>query len=239
MTGSLVEVRDVSVRFAGAVALRDVRLDVARGEVVAVLGRNGAGKTTLLRCLAGAVRPTAGTVVLDGGRISGGAAPTARRGVRLVTETGNVFADLTVTENLWSGAYWLRSREFRARLAEVVAAFPILERLLRRRGGELSGGERQFVAVTRVLMASPSVVLLDEPSLGLSPKLATELLSSVVRRTREDGATVVVAEQNAQLALRFCDRAHLLETGRLACSGTAAQVASAVASGGGLLEGTT
>lgn len=236
---ALLEVRDLAVRFGGAVALDGVRLAVSEGEVTAVLGRNGAGKTTLLRCLAGAVRPSAGSVELAGRPVGGGPARTARRGVRLVTETGNVFTDLTVTENLWSGAYWLRAGAFRARLAELVAAFPILDRLLTRRGGELSGGERQFVAVTRVLMAGPSVVLLDEPSLGLSPKLAGELLASVVRRAREDGAAVVVAEQNARLALRFCDRAHLLETGRLVRSGSAAEIGAAVAAGGGMLAGTT
>lgn len=234
----LLETRALTVRFGGAVALHDVTLTARDNAVTAVLGRNGAGKTTLLRCVAGVVKPATGAVMLDDHRLPRGASAVARRGIRLVPESANVFTDMTVRENLRTGAYWLRSRQFRGRLAGLTDSFPILAPLLGSKGGQLSGGERQFVAVARVLMASPRLVLLDEPSLGLSPKLAHELLTAVARRVREDDVTVIIAEQNAQLALRFCEHAHVLETGRLSASGSATAVTEAITTGTGLLDGT-
>lgn len=221
-----IRLSSVTAGYSGAVALSDVSVEMATGSTVSVLGRNGAGKSSLLRVLAGVLRPTKGELQLFGERPPRTVAATARKGIRLVPESKNLFADMTVAENLRSGVVRLSAYEVRQRLQWARSRFPILERLMDRQASTLSGGERQTVAVVRALLARPAVLLLDEPSLGLAPKLLAELLDTVTSAAREGGVTVVLAEQNASAALAVTDSAYWLEAGRVVTTGTAMRTQS-------------
>jgi branched-chain amino acid transport system ATP-binding protein len=213
----------VTVDFNGALALRDVSVTVPSGASTAVLGRNGAGKTTLLRALAGAVRIAAGTVRWDDRPVPRQPWHAAAMGLRFVPESGNVFPELSVLDNLHSGAPWLRAGEMRRRVEETLEVLPLLGRLLARRAGLLSGGERQALAIGRARVAPPRLLLLDEPSLGLAPKLAAELLASIGTIVERQGTTTVIAEQNVPLALGLCDHVVHLDTGAVLFAGPAAE----------------
>lgn len=202
------------VSFAGAVALQDVSLSVREGESVAVLGRNGAGKTTLVRTLVGLVKPDSGRVQRRGTEIKR-VADSVASGVRFVPESGNVFADLTVMENLYSAAPW-QARGLRdQRVSEVLTLLPVLERLRKRKAGQLSGGERQALAVGRAMMARPKVLVLDEPTLGLAPRLAEGLMDVLARVQHETKVAIVIAEQSPTLTQLLCRRFVVLEVGRV------------------------
>jgi branched-chain amino acid transport system ATP-binding protein len=222
---ALLELDGVHAGYGPVNVLDDVTFDVGQGETVALLGANGAGKTTTLRAICGMLRPR--------GRVSIGGRDVTRRpteqivrlGVAHVPEGRGTFAPLTVEENLRLGAYARRDGRVRASLARAYELFPRLEERRAQRAGTLSGGEQQMLAIARALMLEPKLMLLDEPSLGLAPKLVRELFK-ILRRIKEDeGTAMLIVEQNANLVLEFADAAHVLETGRVVLSGTADEVA--------------
>jgi branched-chain amino acid transport system ATP-binding protein len=200
-----------------------VSIAVARGELVAMLGANGAGKSTLLKAIAGLVRPSAGAVALDGRDLLAlEAHEIVEAGIALVPEGRGIFGELTVRENLALGAYATRARAAeRANLALVLRLFPRLAERLRQPAGTMSGGEQQMVAVGRALMSAPQILLLDEPSLGLSPLVCGELFRALAQ-VRETGVGVLLVEQNAKQSLAIADRGYLIETGRVVGAGSAA-----------------
>jgi ABC-type branched-subunit amino acid transport system ATPase component len=211
-------------------ALRGISLSVAEGAVVAVLGNNGAGKSTLLRALSGTLAEhdgaiTSGAIEFRGRPLTrDDAAAIARRGLVQVPEGRRVFGNLTVEENLRAGGLAAPDKQARQQArAWVDALFPILRERASQRAGLLSGGEQQMLAIGRALMASPKVLLLDEPSLGLAPKIV-ERVGEVIREINARGVTVVLVEQNAAMALDLADHAYLIETGRVVLSGSAEDV---------------
>ena len=212
---SVLEVRQLSARYGRVEALHDVSLSVADGEFVAVLGPNGAGKSTLMRAIMGLVA-NSGDVSFRGAALPRQSPDTcAARGVVLVPEGRGIFAPMTVAENLELGAYLLNdSAEFERRQARVFSLFPRMRERLGQVAGSLSGGEQQMLAVGRALMADPKILLLDEPSLGLAPKVIDEILSTLALLNKE-GLPIVLVEQKAPLALRLSNRAYLLSVGRL------------------------
>ena len=222
---SLLEVGEIEAGYGDVVVLRDVSLEVEEGKVAAVLGPNGAGKTTVLRAISGTLRPS-GRVSIDGRSITGmDPSKIARLGIAHVPEGRGTFAGLTVEENLSVGAYRRRDgagvRRDRDRCYEY---FPRLGERRRERGGNLSGGEQQMLAIARALMLEPRLLLLDEPSLGLAPIVTRELFRILGEIVREEGVTMLLVEQNAKLALALADYAYVLEAGRIVLSGEADNV---------------
>jgi branched-chain amino acid transport system ATP-binding protein len=222
----LLELRDVDVLYGRVQALRGISLHVDPGEVVALIGSNGAGKTTTLRAISGLVRPARGEILLDGEPIHTlGAEMVARRGVAHAPEGRRLFSRMTVRENLEMGAFSRRdTHQLRADFDRVYELFPRLRERNSQLSGSLSGGEQQMVAIGRALMASPRVLLLDEPSLGLAPILV-DVIFDVIRGINASGTTILLIEQNALLALDVARRAYVLETGTIALSGDAAELA--------------
>ena len=223
----MLKVDDLTVAYAGVVALRGVSLSVGENEFVALLGANGAGKSTLLRTTSGLLRATAGTIALRGVPI--GRLPphtVARMGIAHVPEGRQVFASLTVLENLQLGGYqWRRERRvFDETLDSVFALFPRLAERRRQHAGTLSGGEQQMLAIGRALMSRPQLLMLDEPSLGLAPRVVQEVFDLLARLHRERGMSILLVEQAAALALAFAGRGYVLENGRIALAGTAAEL---------------
>jgi branched-chain amino acid transport system ATP-binding protein len=215
-----LEVRGLTARYGAVVAVRDVDLRVGEGEIVALLGANGAGKTTTLLSIVGLHRARTGSITLDGEEI--GRLPperVVRRGVGLAPEGRRIFARLTVAENLRLGAAAGRRRDGdrRERLLDL---FPVLRERLRLPAASLSGGEQQQLAIARALMAAPRLLLLDEPTLGLAPKLVRLVFDLVVRLRDEEGVTILLVEQNVHQALRVCDRAYLMRVGGIEAEGT-------------------
>jgi len=221
MSQPLLAVRGLRAAYGRIQALRGVDLEVHPGEVVAVIGANGAGKTTLLRTLAGLMPPAGGTVLLEGRDVTGRPAEEmVRLGVALVPEGRQVFYGLSVWDNLVLGAYHRRGQaDLRRDVEEVFALFPVLAQRRRQAAGTLSGGEQQMLAIGRALMARPRLLMLDEPSLGLAPKVVRDVMGCLVE-LRARGVTVLVAEQHARAALAVADRAYVLERGRIALAGS-------------------
>lgn len=221
-------VGELSAGYGGILALDRVSLTVETGTITAVLGANGAGKTTLLAAISGLVRPRGGHVRLDGTELTGRRPEDiVRAGISHVPEGRGVIAELTVEENLKLGALWRRGRTERgAALAASYEMFPQLAERRRKPAATLSGGERQMLALGRALMARPRVLLLDEPSLGLAPKIVTEVMSLVRRLRDETGLTVLLVEQNARSALAIADRGIVLNLGRIAAAADAADLAA-------------
>jgi len=220
--GALLRVRNLESFYGPVMALRGVSLDVPEGSIVAVLGANGAGKTTLLRTISGVVDPEKGEVLLDGESIAGGEPERiVRKGVAHVPEGREVFPLLTVGENLAMGA-WTRTDEgVDGDLEMVLGYFPVLRERLRQAAGTLSGGQQQMLAVARALMARPRIMLLDEPSLGLSPILVRDLYAVIRRLNRERGVTMLLVEQNARVALDVAEAGYVMEIGRIVMEGPA------------------
>ncbi len=221
----VLELRNVDVFYGRVQALRDVSLTVSDGEIVALIGSNGAGKSTTLRTISGLVRPAKGDVFLRGERISGlGSEKIARLGVGHAPEGRRLFSRLTVRENLEMGAYPRRDRSgVRSDFERVYELFPRVKERSRQLAGSLSGGEQQMVAIGRALMARPTVLLLDEPSLGLAP-IVVDTVFAVIREINQGGTTVLLIEQNALLALNTARRGYVLENGEVATKGSAEEL---------------
>ena len=223
----LLEVAGITTAYQGLVAIADVSIDVAKGEIVVVAGANGAGKSTLLKSIAGQERPRSGTVTFDGRRIDGtpGHAITAL-GIAYVPENRRLFPRLSVRDNLRLGSYLHRAKADRdAPLKQVFALFPRLQERLDQLAGTLSGGEQQMLAISRALMTRPRLLMLDEPSQGIMPKLVDEIFEAVVT-IRKTGLTILLVEQRLAESLAIADRAFILKTGRVVMAGTAAEIAA-------------
>ena len=221
---AMLEVKDLNVYYGMIHALHDVSFSVEEGEVVALIGANGAGKTTTLHTITGLLQAKSGSVVFEGHDI------TRKPGhaiVRLdmshVPEGRRVFANLTVAENLRMGAYTRPKSEMAASLKEVYEWFPRLEERRNQAAGTLSGGEQQMLAMGRAMMAKPRILLMDEPSMGLSPLFVGEIFK-IIEKVSSAGTTVLLVEQNAKKALSIADRAYVLETGRISKSGNAKEL---------------
>jgi branched-chain amino acid transport system ATP-binding protein len=214
---ALLTVSNVETYYGPIMALRGVSFTVPAGAIVTILGANGAGKTTILKTVSGVMDPQKGTVTLDGRPIHGlDPDRVARLGLSHVPEGREVFPLLTVRENLRMGAYTRRDADGVARDLEMVSEyFPVLAARAAQYAGSLSGGEQQMLAIARALMARPKVMLLDEPSLGLAPKLVKDIFEIIRRINRERGVTVLVVEQNANIALHTADYGYVLELGRI------------------------
>jgi branched-chain amino acid transport system ATP-binding protein len=219
----LMEVRNIETYYGATIAIRGVSFDVPEGQIVAILGANGAGKTTILKTVSGLMDPQKGSVTFEGRDIQKmDPDRVVRLGISLVAEGRELFPFLSVRENLQLGAYTRRNHaETTADLEQVFDYFPSLKSRASRPAGMLSGGEQQMVAIGRALMARPKVILLDEPSLGLSPKLVKEIFEIIVRINRESGTTIVLVEQNANVALGVAHYGYVLELGRIVMADTA------------------
>ena len=220
----MLEVKDLAAAYSGIEALRGVSLHIEAGEMVALIGANGAGKSTLLNCLSGTVRARRGSVHFEGHNITGMKPHrVAREGLLQVPEGRQILMELTVEENLLLGELARGSRTSNYGLKDVYQLFPILEDRRTQKGGTLSGGQQQMLAIGRALMGGPRLLLLDEPSLGLSP-LITDQVFEALRRLNGSGLTILLVEQNAHRALQATQRAYLLEHGELAFQGKSADL---------------
>jgi branched-chain amino acid transport system ATP-binding protein len=215
----------ITARYGVVEALNGVNLEVHAGEIVALIGANGAGKTTLMMTICGQPRAAAGRVVLGGHDITG--LPTdeiVRHGLALVPEGRRIFPRMTVYENLRLGGLVVDKKYFSEDLARVCTLFPRLKERMQQRGGTLSGGEQQMLAVARALMSRPKLLLLDEPSLGLAPLIVKQIFSTLADINAKNGTTIFLVEQNAHMALRLANRGYVLVNGCVTMSGTGAEL---------------
>ena len=226
MADGLLEVIDATVKYGAAVAVAGVSLNIGEGEVVALLGANGAGKSTLLRAISGLVPLNGGSIRFAGkdiGRVPG--YQRARDGIAHVPEGRRIFSGLSVTENLMMGAYSQSRRVAERRLHDIFEKFPVLSERRNQVGASLSGGEQQLLAIGRALMSGPRLLIMDEPSLGLSP-IAIETVYRTIQDVHADGVNILLVEQNATLALDVADRVYVLRTGKVVVSGNASEMKS-------------
>ncbi len=221
----MLAVKDLHVAYGRIEALHDISLSVPGGKIISVIGSNGAGKTTLLNTISGLIRPRSGQVTLDGRPLPAAAHLTVAAGIVQVPEGRKVFSSLTVDENLTMGAYLSRRADAARTRQEVYAMFPILKQRAGQAAGTLSGGEQQMLAIGRGLMSLPKVMLLDEPSLGLAPKIVKQVFE-LIQEINRRGVTIVLVEQNARKALAVADHAYVLENGHIVLEGTGAELAS-------------
>jgi len=221
----MLKLGGIAARYGVIEALRSVDLEVRAGEIVTLIGANGAGKTTLLMTICGQPHAAAGIVTFNGEDIT--KLPTdeiVRRGVALVPEGRRIFARMTVYENLRLGALAADETFFKADIERVCTLFPRLKERFDQRGGTLSGGEQQMLAIARALMSRPKLLLLDEPSLGLAPLVVKQIFATLAEINKRDGVTIFLVEQNAHLALRLANRGYVLVNGRIVLSGTGAEL---------------
>jgi branched-chain amino acid transport system ATP-binding protein len=214
----MLRIKELQVAYGNICAVKGLNLEVHQGELVCLIGSNGAGKSTTLKAIAGLIIPTHGEIHLQAWRIWGRPEELLARGLALVPEGRGVFAGMTVLENLQMGAY-LRLDDIREDLEQIFAYFPRLKERLHQLAGTLSGGEQQMVAMARAIMGKPSLLLLDEPSMGLSPMMV-ETVFQVIEQIAKQGMTILLVEQNAQRALSIADRAYVMESGLITIAGT-------------------
>jgi branched-chain amino acid transport system ATP-binding protein len=221
----MLEIRDLEVCYGKIAAVRGLDIEVRAGELVTLIGANGAGKTTTLKCISGLLTATRGSLTFKGQDINGtSAAEILAMGIAHCPEGRRVFPYMTVEENLEMGCYLRRDDEaIQEDMAALFDRFPVLKERRRQAAGTLSGGEQQMLAISRVLMSRPKLVLFDEPSLGLAPNLV-ERTFDIIREIRDQGVTVLMVEQNAYAALELCDRAYVLESGKVVLQGTGADL---------------
>ena len=225
MSDVILSIKDLKVSYGGIEAVKGISFDVKQGEIVTLIGANGAGKSSTLRAIAGLVKPSGGSICFQGEDITA-SDPTeiVKRGVTLVPEGRRIFADLTVLENLKIGAY-LRNDDLKEDIEWVYSLFPRLKERSWQPGGTLSGGEQQMLAVARALMSRPKLIMMDEPSLGLAPIIVRGIFD-IIREIHRQGVTILLIEQNANMALQTADTGYVLETGRIGLSGTGAELLS-------------
>ena len=221
----MLTIKDLHVHYGVIQALKGVSLEVADGELVSLIGANGAGKTTTLHTISGLLQASSGEVLLDGVNLQ--KLPSHKiieNGIAQVPEGRHVFAQMTVLENLYMGAYIMRDKaKVQENLDWVFSHFPRLKERSRQLAGTLSGGEQQMLATGRALMTNPKILLMDEPSMGLSPLLVSEIFS-IIEELHKDGITILLVEQNAKMALSVADRAYVLENGKISMSGDAKEL---------------
>ncbi len=221
--GGDLDVTDVEVRYGAIRALKGISFHARAGEIVALLGANGAGKTTTQKTVSGMLRPTAGSITLDGRQIDGiPAHELISLGVCHVPEGRHVFPRMTVEENLEIGAFRFKRTDL-ADLDNVLTLFPLLKERYKQHAGTLSGGEQQMLAIARALMGKPRLLLLDEPSMGLAPLIVAQIFT-IIKEINTTGVTVLLVEQNAVQALNLADRGYVLETGEIVLSGTGTEL---------------
>ena len=223
----MLEIRNMDVHYGMIHALKDVSFEVYKGEIVVLIGANGAGKTTTLRTISGLQKPTNGQIILNGEDITNvSAQQRVKMGISHVPEGRRVFPGMTVLENLELGAYLRRDREgILEDLEKVYERFPILRDRRKQTAGTLSGGEQQMLAIGRALMGRPDILFLDEPSMGLAPILVQEIFD-IIQSINKSGTTILLVEQNANMALQIADRAYVMETGSIVLSGTGSELMS-------------
>lgn len=221
----MLELKHVYTRYGKVECLKGVSFTVQEGEIVTLLGANGAGKTTVLKTISGLIQPAAGEILFRGeSLLSLSSGEIVSRGIAHVPEGRKIFQKLNVLENLELGAYMRRDREAIAKdLDEVFSIFPLLKERLRQKAGTLSGGEQQMLAIGRGLMSKPSLLVLDEPSLGLAPILVSTIFN-MIEAVHKKGMTILLVEQNARMALKKAHRAYVLETGQVVLEGTAKEI---------------
>jgi branched-chain amino acid transport system ATP-binding protein len=224
----MLEIRNLTAGYGAFPAIHDISLKVTMGQIVALIGANGAGKSTLVRALSGTVAATSGTIKLEGKVIDGlTSGERVNAGIVQVPEGRQVFPGLTVAENLFLGAYVHRKRlshsDLQQRIQETCASFPVLFERMSTPAGNLSGGQQQMLAIARGLMSRPRLLVLDEPSLGLSPSLVTEIFR-LIASLRKKGQSILLSEQNARLSLAVADRAYVIENGSIVLEGTGAEL---------------
>ena len=223
MSENILKVNDLKVNYGGIEAVKGISFDVPRGEIVTLIGANGAGKSTTLKAIAGLVKPTAGSIEFEGDSITGkDSSDIVSRGITLVPEGRRVFSNMTVLENIKIGAY-LRSDDLTDDINWVYDLFPRLKERSWQLAGTLSGGEQQMLAVARALMSRPQVIMMDEQSLGLAP-LIVKGIFDIIKEINKRGVTVLLIEQNANMALKAANYAYVLETGKISMSGTGAEL---------------
>lgn len=227
----MLEVEDIHVSYGRVAALRGVSLRVDEGEFVCILGPNGAGKSTTLAAIAGGMRPHRGAVCLDGALLSGKPPETiCRLGVSLVPEGRHVFATLSVEENLRIGSYQRRDRvRIETDLERALDLFPRLRERLSQPAGRLSGGEQQMLVICRAMMTRPRLMMIDEPSLGLAPKIVDQVYEALLDRRRQEGVTLLVNEQSSERVLKFADRIYVLRSGSIRLEGRASDLSDGAA----------
>jgi branched-chain amino acid transport system ATP-binding protein len=220
----MLEVKDLHVSYGAIEAIKGISLTVEQGQVVTLIGANGAGKTTTLRTLSGLLRPTSGEVIFEGERIDKVPAhEVVGRGIAHSPEGRRIFPLMTVEENLELGGYSRKGVPLKPDVDDVFARFPRLEERRAQKAGTLSGGEQQMLAIGRALMSRPRLLMLDEPSMGLSPKMI-QLIFETVAELKESGTTILLVEQNASAALGLADVGYVLETGKVVLTGTGAEL---------------
>jgi branched-chain amino acid transport system ATP-binding protein len=223
----LLEIKNLRIHYERVEVVKGISLQVSEGSIVSLIGANGAGKSTVLRTLMGLKHPSEGEIRFQGKRIDGfKPAGIVKEGIALVPESGRIFAKLTVAENLRAGAYLRRDKQkVRTDYERVFKHFPILQQRAKQKAGTMSGGERQMLAFGRALMNGPKLLVLDEPSLGLSP-LLVKTIFGIIRTINAEGVTILLVEQNAKMALDMADYVYVFETGKIVAEGSAGTLAA-------------
>ena len=217
---SFLRVENVSTFYGQIQALDSVSIEINEREIVTLIGANGAGKSSLLMTICGEPRASSGTIVYDGREITGeDTSSIMRSGISVVPEGRRIFSRLTVEENLSMGGFFTELPDYKKNYEHVLQLFPILKQRLHQRGGTMSGGEQQMLAIARALMSKPRLLLLDEPSLGLAP-IVIQQIFEIIARLREEGMTIFLVEQNANQALKLADRGYVLENGKIVLQDT-------------------